>query len=385
MTIIESWKSKIDKHHSELKKFINENREVCNIYEKSKKETFDIGFNIFTLSSDFYYRENFHSDIIKSLLDPSEKHNEKNKYLHIFIDMLNKINSNNNINKFDFENSIVLREKNNIDILITDSVSNKAILIENKINNAVDQKRQLPKYYNLISEKFKVECVIYLTLGSNKRPDKNDWTNEEIIKINKILTILPSFDKTNINLFHNWIVPSIIESNNSDSLFLLKQYGNLIKQLNINTMDTVSLEKFLDTLKENDNLKTSISIKNMLNDLPEYLAIRIEDKYKNNCYPFKNIWRYQKSDTVFEAFKLDNLYLKIDVFCTQDGYFVHFWNPENEEYDVKENLKDFKSIIDFEYNSDKKNKVVKRFNLFEEENLFDFLDLIKVELESLKK
>ena len=36
-----------------------------------RKRDVDIGFNLFALISDLYYRENFHSDILRALIDPS--------------------------------------------------------------------------------------------------------------------------------------------------------------------------------------------------------------------------------------------------------------------------------------------------------------------------
>jgi len=243
-----SWKTTINNHLKQSEKFMSDVKTIGIYYEKVKQEVFEIGFNVFKLSSDLYFRENFHSDIIKSLLDPKENHQEKNKYLFLFIDLLNEIDSKNHINKFDFENATVIRERANIDILVIDEKSKKAIIIENKINNAADQQRQLPKYYNHIKSNYTVSAIVYLTLDTSKRPDKNDWTNEEISTIESILKIIPSYDRSNINLYKNWIVPCIIESKNSESLFILKQYGNLIRHLNTINMDTVSLQKFYNTL-----------------------------------------------------------------------------------------------------------------------------------------
>lgn len=384
MSIIQDWKSTMERHIDSIKYFTQSNENLFTDFRNNQDERFDIGFNVFKITSDLYYRENFHSDIIKSLLDPNEKHLQQSRYLHIFIDLLNKCNPNNYLNRKDYRNTIVSREKNNIDILIVDRDSKKAIIIENKINNAVDQPRQIPKYYDKVQNEYIVESIVYLTLDTNKKPHKSDWTEKEIININPLLTLVPSYDRKHFNLYNNWIIPSIMESKDSESMFLLKQYGNLLKFLNTNTMDTVSLEKFYETLKENDNLKSSISIKNMLAELPEYLAIRIENKYKNICYPFKSVWRYQKTDAVFEAFEMENLYLKMDIWCSENGYKVHFWNPKDEDYDIKKNLTSLSSLSEFNYDNEKKNNVMKIFTFFEEDALFSFVDQLKVELKMLK-
>jgi len=383
--LIKNWEDTVKKHIDSINLFLNKSNLLYKEYTERTKNKTDIGFNIFTLSSDFYYRENFHSDIIKSFLDPNEKHNEGNKYLYFFIDLLNKAKGNDvKISKDDFQNATVERERYHIDILITDENSKKAIIIENKINNAVDQQRQLPRYVKNIKKEFKIVAIVYLTLNSSKRPDKSDWNKSEIKEINQILKIIPAYevDKSKVNLFDNWIVPSIINSDNIDSTVLLRQYGNLIKYLNTNTMDTISLEKFYNSLQENDNLKTAISIKNMLNDLPEYLAIRIEDKYKNHCYPFKNIWRYKQSDTVFEEFINDNNYFKLDVWCYENGYTTQFW-CKDADYDISSEYKDkFEFFSGFSIHNNEKNSIKKHFDIFEEDKLYEFIDNL---LDLLKK
>lgn len=376
------WKEQSDNHINTSELFIKANKDIAISYEKTKQESFDIGFNVFTLSSDVYYRENFHSDIIKAFLDPNEKHCEKTKYLYLFIKLINKFGKKQ-IDKFDFENAKVIRERDNIDILILDETSKKAIIIENKINNAIDQKRQLPRYFNTVKEFYTIESIVYLTINSSKRPEKNDWTKEEIQQIDEILVVIPSIDKTYPNLFYDWIVPSIIESKNSESMFLLQQYGNLIKHLNSQIMDTVIVEKFYNTLKEDQNLKTSISIRNMLNDLPAYMAIRIEDKYKNHYFPFSKIWRYQSRDCVFEVFDMESYSVKMDIWCGEYGYKIHVWNPKNTELDIKQNLPQLTCISEFTNETGKPNNVFKEFSFFEEDKVFEFIDLIIFQLKSI--
>jgi len=388
MQIIKDWEIEMKNHILSIDTFLGQTIKLHKNYTERNKHRTEIGFNVFTISSDFYYRENFHSDIIKSFLNPQEKHNEGTKYLHLFIDLLNKKNNQIEIQKEDFRNSIVEREKHNIDILITDENSKKAIIIENKINNAVDQQRQLPRYVDIVKNEFEIVAIVYLTLNSSKRPDKNDWTKTELKEINPILKLISAYeiDPAKPNLYNNWIVPSIINSENIDSSFLLRQYGNLIKYLNTNIMDTVSLEKFYNSIKENKNLETAISIRNMLNDLPEYLAIRIEEKYKEKCYPFKKIWRYKQRDTVFEAFEITDLYLKLDIWCDVNGYTVHFWKPNDPDYNITTEFKEkFEILSEFNIHNNEKNNIKKHFNISEEETLFKFIDMLLLELKKIKE
>jgi hypothetical protein len=386
MNLITEWSDLTNNHMSLIKNLIGEFNTLSREYELSKSMKFDIGFNIFKISSDFYYRENFQSDIICALLNPNESHNEKNKYLHLFIDMLNQSNNNVFINKSDFENSNVEREINRIDILITDSLSKKAIIIENKINNANDTYRQLPKYVEIIRPQYEIQAIVYITLNSNKMPNTIDWTDEEKKYINNLLKIIPSYEpNNNLNLYNNWIVPSIIASINIDSLFILKQYGNLIKYLNTNTMDIVTIEKFYAAILESDKLQTAKSIRNMLSDLPEYLAIRLENKYKKNCYPFKSVWRHKLIDTVFEGCEFGNLYLKLDIWCNEDGYKVYFWNPRDANFDILAEFSSFEPINIFQYSNGQKNNIYTHFGINSENELIIFIDKLILELTKRKE
>lgn len=384
--MIEQWKIKLNQHSSLTKKMLKNILPISKEYIENNLLKSEIGFNVFTMSSDLYYRENFHSDIIKSFLDPCEKHNEKSKYLNLFIQLLNRFKDKNHINIHDFQLPNVIREKSNVDILITDELSRKAILIENKINNAVDQERQLPRYFDEISKSYEVVGIVYLTLNFAKRPDKNDWSKEDIENVKPLIRLIPAFDSRGKkeSLYDNWIIPSIVQSNNIDSSLLLRQYGKLIKYLNTNTMDTVSLDKFYSSVKEKNNLQTAISIRNMLNDLPEYLAIRIEEKYVNNCFPFAKIWRYKNRDTVFEGCKIGNYYIKIDVWCDEKGYTVHFW--DNQGLDIIEDFKNqIEALSEFEIYGEGTSNIKKRFEGIEEDKIFSFLDEVIKELRKRKK
>ena len=88
--------------------------EIENFIEKIKP--IELGFNVFTLISDTYYKENFHSYIIKGILDITI--DGEHIFIHLLIDIINK-NNKNNINKNNFlKNNIVEREKHRFDISI---------------------------------------------------------------------------------------------------------------------------------------------------------------------------------------------------------------------------------------------------------------------------
>lgn len=51
-----------------------------------KRDEFKLGFNVFSLVSDTYYKENFHSEIIYALLNPKGEHGEGCLFLDLFLD-----------------------------------------------------------------------------------------------------------------------------------------------------------------------------------------------------------------------------------------------------------------------------------------------------------
>ena len=64
-------------------------RDIGSEFRESKKSRTEQSLNVFKMVSDLYYRENFHSDVLKVFLDPREKHKEGAAFLFAFIDFIN--------------------------------------------------------------------------------------------------------------------------------------------------------------------------------------------------------------------------------------------------------------------------------------------------------
>ena len=122
-------------------------------------------YNIFLTLRKDSDEVNLHSRFIHSLLDPSSNHNQGT----IFLDLFMRSCSLDEF-KIDINNAKVTREDHNIDILISDEVNSKYIIIENKIY-AEDQKEQIQNYikhiYDELDEKADI-YVLYLTLYGKK-------------------------------------------------------------------------------------------------------------------------------------------------------------------------------------------------------------------------
>ena len=75
----------------------------CTYYQENKSKKVAEGFNIFKIISDIYYRENFHSDILTSLLQKEQKHNGEDKYLKEFVKLLERVPKSN-----EFKSEIIM-------------------------------------------------------------------------------------------------------------------------------------------------------------------------------------------------------------------------------------------------------------------------------------
>lgn len=318
--------------------FINDCRELCNNYNDSIQRDNHESFNVFKLISDRYYREDFHSDIMAFFLNPKENHLYDNVFLKLFIRMLNEKRTNINsderaqtiIDECLYYDAIIKREfpiknidgEGRIDILIMSEENKCAIIVENKINNAGDTYKQLPKYYNYLTElKYRVDAIVYLPLDSYKKPNENDWTDEDKSNIEPLLLVIPAYNKSHqINVVDNWLLPAVKNLDMGDVSSVLNQYADLVKKLN-KEMNKSIMEDFYGKLREGDNLKMAKTINELLNNYQQFLAQRITDKYSNNnCYPFPCV-SYVSSYGGYAFFQtIDELDISMNV-CGNINYF----------------------------------------------------------------
>lgn len=376
-------------HEESLKSFFEQCSPICRDYEESKLKDQDDSFNAFYLVSDLYYRENFHSDIIAFLLDTTEKHGDGNKFLSAFISLLQSIGCKT-IEQEDYKDAIAVREKENrIDILVMSKSSKRAIIIENKINNAGDMSCQLPRYYDYVTDKLKldyqVDAIVYLPLTHGKIPDQTGWTEDDKSHILPLLKIIPAYDKSHYNIVDNWLRQLESLASNVDVLSMIRQYSRLIKLLSSNIMDTNNLERFYNKIKEGDNLKVAQSVRKMLNDLPSYLALRIFNKYRNNYAPFSKLFFWRPNWPVFEG-SINNLSLKINIICKEEGYDVNFSTPEinNSSINVYNKIvESVESLRSFNRVENTPTSVTKHFDYLDESGLIIFLDNVLNELAKL--
>lgn len=387
LEFLKAWQRQINQHIDIVSSLLDKCSSISKDYIKSKEDDQKEMFNVFHIISNLYYRENFHSDIISFFLNPKEKHGGGSVYLNTFIEMLNKMDKN--IDSNDYQDADVTREEGKVDILIKSDISKKAIIIENKINNAGDMKRQIPRYYDYVTQNsYIVDAIVYLPLDINKTPNSDDWTQEDKDNVNPLLVIIPAYDKSgSINLVKDWLQPSILLSNELDVVSTLRQYSILVKKLNNNIMDTIVLKKFYEELLQKDNLQTAQSIRNMMNELPAFLADRVYEKYiYNNSYtPFSSVFRYSNNCCVLEKAPInDNLTISVDIYCGEFGYDLRLFCRDRElsEKDF-DTLKQKANVFQMFQKTENKGNYVIHFDFFDETRLYFFIDQILQDLKSL--
>lgn len=333
-TFIRSHNQLIESHINQLCSFVEDNQ-VANLYSEfaaTKEDKFTLGFNVFTLTSDIYYRENYHSDLICAFINPQENHQQGNLFLNVLIDMLNhQFSKKVKISKGDYLEAVSKREDNHIDILVFSDHSKHCIIIENKIHGAGDMPRQLPRYYDSMFDRgFIVDAIIYIPLNQYKQPDTSDWSQRDKNNILPILCHLPAFTKDGTpNLVDNWIAPCSLQTNDIDCHSILRQYGCLIKSLSINTMDKIIISKFYKILLEGNNLESALSIKAMLDDVPTVMALSLYERLLSET-SFGNVWNGYKPNFCGVIFRSGGREYKIDTYSTLNGYEIYLFPNENE-------------------------------------------------------
>lgn len=390
--MLKTWEQIEDKHLVEIIEFIQKRQTLTAKFEREKIQP--LGFNVFEIVSDTYRRENFHSYLICNLLSPFYN-NEGQLFITELINCLNVL-TKNKIQHNDFTAPVVEREKDRIDIRIRDSISRKSIIIENKINDAIDQDNQIPRYYKSETDSnFEVVGIVYLTLTEGKTPDKTSWNtdNKTKIKIDDALIYLTaSKNNEEINLL-TWIDKCINISTQIDVISTLRQYKALIKHLREKEINYVLMEEFYNLTKESDKYKTALSIRNMLGKLNEFRTNNLKKCFdteenralfnKITCFIWSKEYRVK-----FEDSKFENIKFWIDVVCVENETRVYFHEENSTFKDERdkikillENIEEFKGFIP--------SSTQAYFRVFEfpneEDELIQFLKNVFTKLREIKE
>lgn len=342
---VENHRKIINSHWSDLLKLLSDSSLLDILREKQKQDRLpdSLGFNLFRLISGTYYRENFHSDIIRSLLDPTESHGAGHRHVHAFIEWLKKCRPDLvALNPQDFQNVEVTREQHGrIDIVIKSS--NKAIIVENKIYGARDMERQLPRYLDKLEDgKFEVVAIVYLTLNQSKDPVKTNWLPavgakaSDLDRVQALLIPVVAFSHDPRSLL-DWIQECERNTTEFDTLAALRQYRQLIQHLGAHAMSDSLMEKLYEKItdpKDPSFLPNARSLVNIMDDLPQYRASRIKKRFEANCRPFLGVSSKSGRVTFSGQGVGEYDYLMLDVHCTEDVSILSIWDWDYLEFDM---------------------------------------------------
>lgn len=345
-------------------------------------------FNIILASSDLYLRENYHSDIISSIIS------QKPEYVYLFIDYLNLFEKNK-INKNNYINPKVTREENKIDILIKDDKTMHCIIIENKINNAGDTYRQLLKYYCSLTEKFyTVDVIVYLSIDGKKRPDRATWLPEDhqLGFDNKLIYCAVS-NNSSIDLINGFLSKCLLATQTVQENSFFQQYISLLFYLGRNQMDYQLMEDFYTEMKKSDIYSTAVNIKSMIAELCKFRTMRsyknFEDEQRHK--PFKEIKLWTTNWTLRGIPEIPNedIYVSIDSQYEENTKINFTIGHPNAKYDLIRIILETLGLFE-EFICSGNNDYCKEFSFPNEEDIFyrfleNFLHLFEINKEEIKK
>ncbi len=246
----------------------NYNIEVINLISNLEKENIErykdilkkqdkkLDFNIFDIITDKWKKENFHSEILKFLLENYEV------FFNNFLELIDIKD------KKEYSNAEITNEEARIDILIKSE--NKAIIVENKINWAPDQNEQLAKYYKKVKDEYKkeVEKIIYIVPSKDKNPDAQtfgEYEKEIKDRLEKIISfdgsendLVSCLEKSRDKLKENLEkTKNNFDSENFNKLFFINHYIEILKRTGVGDMSTIKsnfAKEIIEKYKNGDNI-----------------------------------------------------------------------------------------------------------------------------------
>ena len=352
---------------TELDQLINDSFSLKN------RKIENLQFNFFNLTSAHYYKENYHSDILKAFLD-------NHLFLEFFLNDLNKNFPHLEIDNSDYSDYEVLREVGKIDIWIRDLSSKKSILIENKINDAIDMHRQIPRYVDYaLASNYEIDAIIYLSIDGKKQPEKKSWTETEINCIDQKLIPLAGYNE-NFNDLFTLFQKFELEVPLIDYLVLSRQYRNLLSNLAVAVMNKPLHDSLYQTCINETNFNKLKELTQLFNLLPKVRAKKIQEAFENNCSPFKRVSIWTNKIAYFDEWKPSGIdsNFAIDITCNEENYVVDFFDRNALEDDNTSVYEYLKSAGIHAFEKQERNRRMKKVFQFpkQEEELYSFLQQI---------
>lgn len=274
--------------------------------------------SVFEDISNFFYRENFHSDLLAYYFS----FNDTKKVLIQWIN--NSIKKEDNI--IDYKDYIdsekPSREEKRRDITIYSKDKTHAIIIENKSNDFSDRPKQLIRYYSeLKKNNITVDAILYLNKYSIKNPDYSNWTQKEIKIIEGLLlkTQLIGSNSITDEVFNKVINQSNNKRVVGISIELKSLFNNIINGDKI--MADKDISDFLKIMNDQQKRQDLEKLVDAYNCLPalmrEHYKIYLEEQ-REKLPKLEKIGQHK------------DICLYVDFKYKKKTYYIDFWFYHNQ-------------------------------------------------------
>ena len=239
-------------------------------------------FNIFGVLGLSRSEVRLHSSFLAELLNPNGNHGLGTKFLKAFVDdvllkdgdfLFDVDSAKPHVEYHIGEINEEYTEGGRIDILIQDR-NHHSIIIENKID-AVDQKNQLPRYYNFITKNEGLTenefILLYLT------PYGTQPTKDSLGKSNEVKYKCISYTEDIINWLGRCIEIAALHPTIRETI---RQYLLNIKDI-LSIMDKTNEDKFMDILTTPENVETTLTILKKGFEIHTHIRERFISQLKN--------------------------------------------------------------------------------------------------------
>jgi hypothetical protein len=284
-----------------------------------------------------YRKENFHSEMLRQFLDPLAPDIGDRRFLRVFLELLERINPAIKTGGFG-ERVTVEREAGGakadgrIDLLVCDDT--RAVIIENKINCAIDQPNQLAKYVKLTQSRGKeVAAVVYIPLFEGGEPPLEGYDEEWqtfVPEITQKLAVVPAVNRLRgekgggggNDLADGFIGECLkLDGLKDRQQYLLSQYAKLLRTMEGESKMTEAVDKefIKEFYKDKKSIETAEHINDVWDDRERLLGGIVR----------QTLWDKLKSELGFYDDEEEKYSLFKDV--SDDLYVAFYSDPDPED------------------------------------------------------
>lgn len=316
------------------------------------------------------YNENAHSKILLEILN--------NKYdgLKGVIIFLNDLG----ITGYDNQNTNVVFGKHEIDLLIIDHKNQRAVIIENKIKNAKDQKRQLYRYFNaVIQDGYAIDKILYLPEISRKA-GYQDYTEDEVRQVEIYLQVVPYFASNNEMCIYKIIQDLACKHKNIENDSFLNEYKKYLEKMGRKRMENKLEQEYIEYyLKDNNRewIQKIIELTNEFNKAYGQRIVRLaSERYHSNMI---SPWFDEEYNVAVlkTKYKEEEIRIVFDVINNREkiAFYVNFCSSQYEK-EIAKLLISESLIIDNQYVEAGRTKHIKSKYIGNDNELFEDVEIV---------